>query len=714
MDLSFSVSPYYLIPILLVAALLSWLMYQYTENLIPRWLKIGLSTFRFVVLSLIGLLLLQPLLTRMEKLSYPPIIALLQDMSESLVINKDSAFVQSQYPEALSQFSNAFGDEHELVMYGFAGDLQYDLNPDSLQFNETGTNMSLALDAVQQMYQNQNLGAIVVVGDGIPTAGTNPLFSVEGIQQPVFTVLLGDTTPQQDILINNVLFNEIAYLENEMPIRVSLACEGYPPQDLKVTLKGHGKTLKTENIRLGGSRFQGEVSFSIIPEEVGMQQYEIEVSPRQNEISYRNNKRKIFVNVLETKVKVALFAGAPHPDLGAIKSALGSDKRYELTEFILKDRSQYYNNPNSYNLTDFDLLMLHNFPANGNQRPMVNKIANLIKDEKMPVMFFVGMFTDMRSMQPLIPYMAVSPNKISTRGEEIIVNFSRDYKQHSTYTFDDRWLSWINNSPPLFRNRSEWQPKQNADVFATAKIKNIPLDYPVFAIQQQLGRKNTVLLGENFWRMRAHSYLEQDDFELFDEWLFNNITWLMAQDDKRRFRVTPNKRLISGNEPASFSGQAYDESYNPIAGVDIKMNLRNPNGSEESYFFNETSEGQYFLDLNNLSEGTYSYSAEGRKGGALIGTDQGQFSVGRSNVEHYQLQADQDLLQQMAIRTGGEFIYARDMADLPEKLKALPGLKPVSDFQANRVGFNEFGWIMALILTLLCVEWITRKLYSLL
>ncbi|MCB0855088.1 MAG: hypothetical protein KDD63_22860, partial [Bacteroidetes bacterium] len=250
--------------------------------------------------------------------------------------------------------------------------------------------------------------------------------------------------------------------------------------------------------------------------------------------------------------------------------------------------------------------------------------------------FFVGIFTDLRSMRSLFEYMAITPKNYTQKSEEVIVNFNKDYRNHSTYTFGENWIQWMNSSPPIYRNQSNWLEKSTAEVFATAKIKNIELDYPVYALQNYLGRKNMVFLGENFWRIRAHSYIETSDFEMFDGWLFNNIKWLMVSDDKRKFKVTPSKKIFSGSEPILFKGQAYDDSYNPVPGVEINLKITAPDGKQNDYYMNETGEAQYFMELFNLGEGTYSYEALGRKDEVRIGTDKGQFSIGKSNVEHFQ------------------------------------------------------------------------------
>ncbi|MCI4671349.1 MAG: VWA domain-containing protein [Bacteroidia bacterium] len=715
MNLSFNFSPYYLLLILPLAGLLAWWMYRGTREFLPRSWGMILGAFRFLVLSILAILLLELMLTSQKVIVYPPIVALLQDNSESLLINKDSAYVKEEYKTQLKEFMGDFDPEsYSLNLFSFDRELRPGISPDSLDFNQTGTNISKAIEEVGDLYQNQNLGAMVLISDGITTEGSNPLYAISGMKQPVYTVLLGDTTPQRDLRIKNVLFNEIAYLKNEIPVKVMVQSTGFSNADVTVTLSGHGKKLGQQRVKLNSNKQEEEVSFSFKPEEVGLQQYTIRISRKEGELTYLNNTRRIYINVLETQVKIALFAGSPHPDLGALKQAFERDNSYELTQFVLKSRGNFYVNPSNFPLEDFDLIILHNFPQSNADAAMVDKILQEVKNNKKPIMHFIGAFTDLRTISPLYEYMGITPRDFTGRSEEVIPNFLSKYKDHSTYTFAPTWINWANASPPLIRNQSNWQAKQTTELFATAKIKNVELDYPVFGIQNQLGRKNMVFLGENFWRMRAHSFVETEEFENFDGWLFNMVKWLIVNDDKRRFKVIPSKKIFSGGEPVIFRGQAYNDSYNAISGVDIKLQLTNPAGNVDDYFLNESSNGQYFIELNKLEEGTYRYKAEGRKDNIRIGQDQGQFSIGRSNVEHFRLRADRELMQQVALRTGGEFIHARDMGDLAQKLKDLPAMKPVRDYKKERAGLNEFFWPMMLLLLLLSIEWVVRKLYSLL
>ncbi|MDX1908329.1 MAG: hypothetical protein SF053_14935 [Bacteroidia bacterium] len=713
MEFAFHHSPWWLLLILPAAGALAWWMYRPTRDMLPQGVRWALGVFRFLILALIGILLLDPVLTSLRRIVRPPVVAVLQDVSESMVIHRDSAFVRTEYPPLLKSFVERLTQgETQADLYGFADQVYAGLTPDSLAYTGQTTQLSQALRDMRYRYQNQNLGAIVVVSDGIVNAGENPLYSLDQLRQPVYTVLLGDTTPQRDITIQDVQYNEIAYAGTETPILVKVRSTGFDPAGVKVSLSSGGRVLDTRDLSLARNS-TGEVNLLIKPEGTGLQAYQLNVSRLDGEISYRNNTRTIYLNVLETRVKIALLAGSAHPDLGALRQAFDRTLGYELTEFVLKRPGEFAEDPARYDLAAFDLIILHNYPQSSADRTMVSKLADLIKNQNKPVMFLIGAFTDLRTLAPLYDYMALTPQTVTNNVEEAVPVFTSAYRNHATYTFPEDWIAWAAASPPLYRNQSNWQPRTNAEVYATARIKNINLTYPVFALQSFLGRKNMVLVGENFWRMRAHAFTEKEDFEYFDGWLFNNIRWLMANEDKRKFRVTTSRRLYTGSEPVIFKAQVYDDSYNPLPGVEIKVNVTGPGNQTREYFLNETAPARYELELPNQEEGTYSFVAIGTKNGVKAGDDRGQYSIGRSTIEHQRLQADQELLRQMALRSGGKFIYARDLPALADSLNALPGMKPVIEYPKKRSSLHDFIWVLIALLTLMSVEWIVRKVYSL-
>ncbi|MGC8141412.1 hypothetical protein ACP3W2_28825, partial [Salmonella enterica] len=55
------------------------------------------------------------------------------------------------------------------------------------------TNISKALSTIARQYYKKNVGAVVLLSDGIVNQGVNPELIVENYPFPIYSVTLGDT-----------------------------------------------------------------------------------------------------------------------------------------------------------------------------------------------------------------------------------------------------------------------------------------------------------------------------------------------------------------------------------------------------------------------------------------------------------------------------------------------------------------------------------------
>jgi len=696
--------------ILLAGGLTYWMYRRMADRVANRsmlWLLRGL---RFTALLLLLLLLLEPLLTALTTESYPPIVVVLHDNTESLTAHKDSAFVRREFPAKLQATLDRLADEGVSVQtFAIGTDVKPLFGLDKLNYQVAGTDLAGALQTVADDYASQNLSAVILASDGIVTNGLNPVNVVEALRVPVFTILLGDTTPQRDLLIENVLYNDISYLNTETPIGITVKATGMDAATVQVSLAQRGRPIGTQTVNLSKGSPQGNVQFNVPLKEVGIQQFEVHITELDGEISYRNNHQLLFINVLESRVRIALFAGASHPDIGALSKCFATDPRYDFQKFIRRDEGGFYTQPNVNELGSYDLFIFHNFPSTVNDKLLLEKILDESKARKTPIMHFVGLKTRMNISPRQTDYMALTPAVWRETASEAQIEPKAAYLNHVTNRFENDWLGWLAQGPPILRNDGDWKPRAGTDVFATAKIKGIALDYPVFALQENDGFKNMVFVGENLWRYRMYAFTENESFAYFDEWIQNLVQWLTTKEDKRKFRVFPTQTLYNADEPVILKGLAYDATYQPLGDVDIKVVLTDPAGKTFDYFLTEAQTGTYFAEIANLPEGTYSYTAVGTKKGVQVGTDAGQFSVGRSAIEFLNLQADANTLRQLALRTKGTFVAGRQVETVADDILKLDTLSPLLDYKRTTMALHRFWWPLLLALGLLAIEWVIRK-----
>lgn len=665
---------------------------------------------RFVGIFLLLLLLLEPILTALDEEEYPPLVVLLQDDSESMVAHKDSTYMRKQYGADYDKLVKELEDKGARVQtYAFGNEVRKTRGLDSVFFRQSGTDIGAALEQISAQYANQNLAGIILLSDGISTGGRSPRRAAENLKAPIHTVLVGDTIRPRDLMIEAVLYNEISYKDTETPIQVNLRMHGYASAAIEVSLYQNGNRIASSNALLTAANNTAQADFSVVLKNTGVQTFDVVINRRDDEISHLNNQQRIFLNVLENRFSIAIIAGGPHPDLGALNKTFSSQKQYKVDEYVRESAASFYQAPGD--LSKYDLIVLHNFPNSANDRAVLDKVFAEVDSRKVPLIHFVGSQTRMNIHPRQTEYMGLAPTRTANSVSESFMYTDVGYRSHSTFRFDDvnEFNYWLQTAPPILRNDGDWKPQPGTTIIGKAKLKGIALDYPIMALQEHNGHKTITFLGENIWRWRMHDYVQHESFDLFDGWMQNLADWLNTRNDRRRFRVYPLKRVFSGDERAILKGEVYDDSNKPVKGAEVKVTVADEKGTKTDYFLTEEQPGNYVLALGNLAEGTYKYNATGQRDGKALGTDAGEFSLGRSAIEYRDLKANAPLLQQLSKQTGGLYSELKQLGTLPDRIEATKTLLSTSELQRNTRSLQQFLWPLLLAIALLTAEWVLRK-----
>ncbi len=706
LGLDFVQSLWWLPLCILFSAIYAWWFYKDLPIELPQnWVRF-LRTLRFLSIFFILLLFLEPVLSSVFNHVYPPIVVLLNDQSESIPAHSDSIKVKKELPQKLQNaIEKLKSNGIEPHVYQFGSETAPLKSTDSIRYHYTQTNISQALETIHERYSDQNLGAILLVSDGIVTSGINPLYVQEKIPQPIFTAWLGDTIPLKDLLIESVIYNDLSYINTETPIRATIKSFQIEPRTVKVKLSQNGKLISEKNINITSDYQNITIDFFTIHKVSGIQKFQIDIDEINGENNLKNNHYPFYVQVLENKIKIALFAGGPHPDIGAFHKTLSSDAQFQLNTFVHKNDADFYQSTN--NLSDYNVFILHNFPASTYDAPIMEKILREVEQRNAALWVFMGNQFRLNVYPKLTDYIGLQTTNFVNKNSEAFLYFSGDYKTHATYSFDEGFINFMNNCPPLLKNESDWKPKAGTTVFGKSKIKNILLDYPLFAIQENQNRKNITFVGEGIWRYRMQNYQEKENFDYFDNWIKNLLLWLNTKTDKKMFKVYPEKLLFSADDKVIFKGNVYDETYKPIEDADITLKITNQKGEDFTFKLNAVS-GGYYSELQNFIEGNYQYEAIGLKNGKIIGKDKGNFSVSKSNLEFIHLTSDKALLEQLAKNSNATHDYFMNLNKLTDNIIKL-NLKGISEPKKSVFPLSRHWVLLLIILILLSTEWILRK-----
>lgn len=660
----------------------------------PAWLRYLLAVLRGLSIGLIAFFLLEPLLRYRQSTTRKPIVVLAQDASES-VRRGWSAPQRQAYFQEWNQLVRTLQRQYEVKQYSFGEKVREALDT---TFSDKISNLADFLTTIQDQYAGDNLGAVIMASDGIYNEGNNPLYLPEKDAAPVFTVALGDTTPQKDLVLKRAFYNKIVYLGDQFSVQLDIAAFNCAGSTANLSVSkiegGKARALQQSALRIERNDFFATREVVIDASQAGIQHYRVVLNKIPGEATTANNVQDIFVEVLDARQKILILAQSPHPDLGALRQSIEVNKNYQV-------EVDYLPQP-KVNVASFDVVILHQLPA---RNVDFGPLRNLLDNNRIPRWFIVGSQTDFSALNRQQNVVAIQTDGRNTNDVQATVagNFA-------LFLVDEAWRSDLANFPPIQAPFGEFRAGGSAQVLLYQRIRKIDTQYPLLAFGESNGQRTALLLAEGVWRWRLFDYLQNENHELFDGWISKVIQYLGVKEDKRKFRVTVAKNIFRENDPVSFDGELYNSSYELFNEPDARIVVSGPRGKDYPYTFNKVGRA-YQLNAGTLPVGNYRFKATTQVGSEVLSA-QGQFSIQPIQLEQYATTADHRLLRLLSARFGGTTVAPSALNTLPDLIKKLDSAKPVIYTQTTNQLLLNLRWLFGVILILLVGEWFLRRYFG--
>lgn len=171
------------------------------------------------------------------------------------------------------------------------------------------------------------LAAIVVISDGVTTIGRTFEEAAEYADRknvPLFCIGVGDSIPNRDAEVREVLVDRTVFLGDTVQVDVSVAARSLKRETLSLQLlrKGTGETLDSRVIVAPQS---GETAFhrlSFRPTKLGEESLVVQIEPVRDEVNLSNNRLPFQVDVRDETIRVLYIQGYPSPDFRFLKTLL--------------------------------------------------------------------------------------------------------------------------------------------------------------------------------------------------------------------------------------------------------------------------------------------------------------------------------------------------------------------------------------------------------
>jgi len=674
-----------------VAVGLSYLLYtrNYFDNEDSRPLRIGLASLRTLFLTLLFFLILGPLLKSNEQELEKPSLVIALDNSASVVLKADSSKAKELYNRILESAQSALGDAVEIQTLQF-GDAVAE--GDDVSFSDKASNISKVLQTIDDQYENRNLGGIVLVTDGIFNQGPNPEYLNRRVHAPIHTIGLGDTTMQRDLILEVVRHNDIAFLGNEYPLELVIKGQKLKAGKTILRVRSDKETLFEETLELEEGTFSFRKQVMLQAKTIGIQDLSISLQAVEDESSILNNSKRVFIEVLDGRNKVLLYAKSPHPDVSAIKQAIESNKNYEVKVVYAFEEKRPA-------LQDVDLLILHRLPQY--EHPITDLLESA-SNQNLPLLFVVDESVYAQALMRAVPEF----NYQARRGDinESLPHWNDDF---SLFELSESSMKILHDMPPIQSPYARYQELANNRVLAYQQIGAIATKQPLIAFSQNNEFKSGIIYGTGLWRWRLYEYDETEAHQATNELINRCIQFLSVRENKSPFRVKTVQRTFNENEAVRFEAQLYNKAFQLIVEPDVKLNIRDESGKTYSYTMGRNFK-QYSLDAGYLKPGSYTYEASCSYSGQALKA-KGSFLVKPLQLENLNTTARHDMLRRLSDKSSGIFVEQSNADQLFASLKSNHVFKSISYYRSSFLDFIDLRWFFWILLAFISCEWIIRK-----
>jgi hypothetical protein len=659
----------------ITALLLALFQYLYKSKLKSN-IKYLLTALRTISIFSILLVLINP---KFESLTYfdeKPTLVVAVDNSESISYLKQDE-VANQVIEALNN-NVELNKRFNIQMYTFGKSLN---SLDSLSYDARQSNISKALKRFGEVYDNQ-IAPIVLLTDGNQTYGADYSFLPQDLKQPIYPIILGDSTVYSDISIKQLNVNRYAFLKNRFPVEIIANYSGSESITTELKIWSGNSVVYKKPIQFDASKNSQIVSATLSANSVGVKTYRVEIVPLENEKNKVNNSKNFGVEVIDQKTNIALVSERMHPDLGALKKSIESNEQRSVS--IIKPK-EYLNQIN-----DFQLVILYQ-PNNS-----FNKVIQEVKQQKLNAFIITGTSTNWNLI-----------NSSQEFFKQTITNQSEDYqpflnRNYNTFIVDN--LDF-NNYPPLKSEFGGLEFLVPADVILFKTVNGIGTNFPMLSTFEIDNTKHALLSGEGIWRWRAQTYLDTESFIGFDNFINKLVQYLSSNKKRKRINVD-YQSFYNGNDDVLITAQYFNKNYEFDADASLSIILKNKTNDSVKEIPLLLNNGNYTVDLSGTEAGLYNFTV---KHNSEAISNFGSFEILDYNVEQQFLNADINKLKSLAKNNEGEAYYGTEPKELIDNLLSDNRYATIQKSTKNIVPLIDWKYLLGLIALSLFVEWFIRK-----
>ena len=658
---------------LVLSSLFGYFQYYYRVKQ-PSKINLLLAIIRSLVFFLVLILLVNPSITKKVLSFQKTKLSVLVDNSSSIKFFKKDSII-THILESLKN-NKRLNDNFKINYYSFGTTFKLS---DTFSFDEYQTDISVPLERISKL-QNNTIHPLILISDGNQTIGND--YQYTSINDPVFPIVVGDTSMNNDVRISQINVNRYSFINNKFPIETILQYDGIKPVKLRYSIENNGKVIFNKLLNFSEINNSQILRNYIKASQEGLNFFKSKIEYLKNEKNIVNNSKSFQVDVINKQSQILIVSSFYHPDLGALKKAIESDKQRKVSIKIIGN--------DDIQINDYQLIVLYQ------PTKEFDSLLNQLNSNKSSFFMITGSKTDWSYI-----------NNKSLGINKKYINELEKYTpifNTSFLTFSQKNIGF-ENYPPLSDYFGEVLISIPHQTLLFQNINGYLSQMPLLINSYENNQKKVFLFGEGIWKWRSSSFLTYNTFKYFDRFIGNIIQY--ASNNKIRDRLDIDiKSSYNINSEISINAFYVDENYQFDNRATLLFTLLNKNTNQKRTLPFSLSNTSYQLNLSSLDPGKYEYiiSVDGQNI-----SKKGKFVVNDFFVERQFTRANSHKLDLLANKTKGELYFEDNYNLLVDRLvndKKFEIQNSSKEIVSSPINLR---WIMILLIFLLSIEWLIRK-----
>lgn len=662
----------------LIAAGLAFFQYVYKAKNKFR-LNLFLAFLRFLSFLGIFLLLINPTITRntLEVEKTPLVVAM--DNSSSIPFFNSNKDAKETYLKLVE--NTALKEKFDIQSYQFDTDLRLSKTFD---FKGKQTNLDVVAQGLQNTFKHKTYPTVILT-DGNQTTGNDYEYSFN-TQNKLYPVVLGDTTKVFDLQINQINVNKYAFYKNKFPVEVFVHYSGNKKATANFSIQQGKVTISQQVLSFSPEKKTAIINLVLPANKIGLQLYQATISSFKKEKNQFNNIKNFAVEVIDQKTNIALVSAINHPDIGALKRAIESNVQRKVT--LVK--------PNEINeLKKYNVVILYQ------PNSSFKAAFDTLKSAGINSFIVTGTSTDFTFLNQQQNDLTF---KMGSQTEDYFAGFNTQFN-----------LFVINNMgfesfPPLQNSFGNISLKGNVAVLLASKIRNIDTQSPLLAFTENQGKRTAFLLGENSWKWRSQSFIDNQSFEKYDVFI-DKIIQFLASNTSKKSLVVAHELFYNSGDKIEISAQYFNKNYEFDEKAKLSITIENTQSKVVKNYDLLKGSNSYKVNLDGLPAGKYNFTITELNSKERYWN---HFEVLDFDIEKQFVNPNFDKLSQLATHTNGKVYLPNQVDDLIQELLKNKEYKAVQKNVIKNTPLIDWIWLLVIIVSILATEWFVRKYNGLL